>query len=97
MWHAGSNNCRHSTTKRDSPRRWSAGPSLAGSVPTALDTSFNENEPVVCKPQEALDCFLRTKMDLLVMGGLGGGERVSSAVPPPASHCSNRVCISSKP
>jgi carbamoyltransferase len=33
-----------------------------------LNTSFNENEPVVCKPQEALDCFLRTKMDVLVMG-----------------------------
>lgn len=38
------------------------------SVPTVLNTSFNENEPVVCKPQEALDCFLRTKMDVLVMG-----------------------------
>ena len=37
-------------------------------VPTVLNTSFNENEPVVCKPQEALDCFLRTKMDVLVMG-----------------------------
>lgn len=37
-------------------------------VPMVLNTSFNENEPVVCKPQEALDCFLRTKMDLLVMG-----------------------------
>ena len=33
-----------------------------------LNTSFNENEPVVCKPEEALDCFLRTKMDVLVMG-----------------------------
>ena len=33
-----------------------------------LNTSFNENEPVVCKPQEALDCFLRTRMDVLVMG-----------------------------
>jgi carbamoyltransferase len=33
-----------------------------------LNTSFNENEPVVCKPQEALDCFLRTKMDVLVLG-----------------------------
>jgi carbamoyltransferase len=32
-----------------------------------LNTSFNENEPVVCKPQEALDCFLRTDMDVLVM------------------------------
>lgn len=40
--------------------------SLTG-VPLVLNTSFNENEPVVCKPEEALDCFLRTKMDLLVM------------------------------
>ena len=37
-------------------------------VPVLLNTSFNENEPVVCRPDEALDCFLRTKMDLLVMG-----------------------------
>jgi carbamoyltransferase len=37
-------------------------------VPVLLNTSFNENEPVVCRPEEALDCFLRTKMDLLVMG-----------------------------
>jgi carbamoyltransferase len=37
-------------------------------VPMVLNTSFNENEPVVCKPVEALDCFLRTKMDVLVMG-----------------------------
>jgi carbamoyltransferase len=33
-----------------------------------LNTSFNENEPVVCEPKEALDCFLRTKMDVLVIG-----------------------------
>ena len=33
-----------------------------------LNTSFNENEPVVCRPEEALDCFLRTQMDVLVMG-----------------------------
>ena len=37
-------------------------------VPMILNTSFNENEPVVCTPGEALDCFLRTKMDCLVMG-----------------------------
>ncbi len=37
-------------------------------VPMVLNTSFNENEPVVCKPAEALDCFLRTHMDTLVMG-----------------------------
>ena len=37
-------------------------------VPMLLNTSFNENEPVVCKPEEALDCFLRTEMDVLVLG-----------------------------
>ena len=33
-----------------------------------LNTCFNENEPVVCRPEEAIDCFLRTKMDVLVLG-----------------------------
>jgi carbamoyltransferase len=37
------------------------------SVPLVLNTSFNENEPVVCRPEEALDCFLRTKMDVVVL------------------------------
>src|SRR5437762_5479538 len=41
--------------------------SLTG-VPMVLNTSFNENEPVVFRPEEALDCFLRTKMDVLVLG-----------------------------
>lgn len=36
-------------------------------VPIVLNTSFNENEPIVCKPEEALECFLRTDMDVLVM------------------------------
>jgi carbamoyltransferase len=36
-------------------------------VPMVLNTSFNEREPIVCDPKEALDCFLRTKMDLLVL------------------------------
>ena len=39
-------------------------------VPMVLNTSFNENEPVVCRPAEALDCFLRTKMDVLVLGNM---------------------------
>lgn len=38
------------------------------SVPIVLNTSFNENEPIVCKPEEALACFIRTKMDVLVLG-----------------------------
>jgi carbamoyltransferase len=37
-------------------------------VPMLLNTSFNENEPIVCRPEEALDCFLRTRMDLLAIG-----------------------------
>ena len=37
-------------------------------VPMVLNTSFNENEPVVCRPEEAIDCFLRTRMDVLVLG-----------------------------
>jgi carbamoyltransferase len=37
-------------------------------VPVLLNTSFNENEPVVCTPAQALDCFVRTKMDVLVCG-----------------------------
>jgi carbamoyltransferase len=37
-------------------------------VPIVLNTSFNENEPVVCRPEEALQCFLRTRMDVLVLG-----------------------------
>jgi carbamoyltransferase len=36
-------------------------------IPLVLNTSFNENEPVVCYPEEALDCFLRTEMDALVL------------------------------
>ncbi|MFI5177510.1 MAG: carbamoyltransferase [Vicinamibacterales bacterium] len=37
-------------------------------VPILLNTSFNENEPIVHRPSEALDCFLRTRMDALVLG-----------------------------
>lgn len=36
-------------------------------IPMLLNTSFNENEPIVNTPAEALDCFLRTKMDMLVL------------------------------
>jgi carbamoyltransferase len=37
-------------------------------VPVVLNTSFNDNEPIVCRPEEALDCFRRTRMDVLVLG-----------------------------
>jgi carbamoyltransferase len=37
-------------------------------VPILLNTSFNENEPIVMKPDEALNCLLRTDMDALIIG-----------------------------
>jgi carbamoyltransferase len=56
--------------KEDNPRYWKLikeFEKLTG-VPVVLNTSFNENEPIVCTPQEAIECFLRTRMDVLVMG-----------------------------
>lgn len=37
-------------------------------IPVILNTSFNENEPIVCTPAEAIDCFRRTRMDVLAIG-----------------------------
>jgi carbamoyltransferase len=37
-------------------------------VPVVLNTSFNENEPIVCTPRHAIDCFLKTRMDVLYIG-----------------------------
>jgi carbamoyltransferase len=37
-------------------------------VPLILNTSFNENEPIVCTPLEAIECFRKTKMDALYLG-----------------------------
>jgi carbamoyltransferase len=57
-------------SRRSNPRYWNlikAFERISG-VPMLLNTSFNENEPIVLRPQEALDCFLRTHMDVLVMG-----------------------------
>ena len=62
---------RLQTVTRDAnPRYWSlikAFEQLTG-VPVVLNTSFNDNEPIVCRPEEALDCFKRTQMDALVLG-----------------------------
>jgi carbamoyltransferase len=59
-------------SRRTNPLYWKlirAFGDLTG-VPVVVNTSFNDNEPIVCKPEEALDCFLRTRMDALVMGNL---------------------------
>jgi carbamoyltransferase len=37
-------------------------------VPVVLNTSFNEDEPIVCTPRDALNCFQRTRMDKLFLG-----------------------------
>jgi len=37
-------------------------------VPVVLNTSFNENEPIVCTPRHAIDCFLKTRLDVLYLG-----------------------------
>ena len=40
-------------------------------VPVVLNTSFNENEPIVCTPRHAIDCFIKTRMDVLYLGNHG--------------------------
>ena len=57
-------------SRETNPRYWSLIHAFGRKtgVPILLNTSFNENEPIVLTPDEALDCFLRTDMDILVMG-----------------------------
>jgi carbamoyltransferase len=57
-------------SRQGNPRYWSLLKAFekATGVPVLLNTSFNENEPIVHRPEEALDCFLRTRMDVLVLG-----------------------------
>jgi carbamoyltransferase len=60
-------------------------------VPVVLNTSFNDNEPIVCTPQEALDCFRRTHMDVLVLGNILLEKKVSSAdIEAPAERLAGR-------
>jgi carbamoyltransferase len=59
-------------SRRANPRYWKliAAFERETGVPMVLNTSFNENEPIVNTPAEALDCFLRTRMDRLVLGDM---------------------------
>jgi len=56
--------------KGQNPRYWALINAFgqATGVPVVLNTSFNENEPIVNRPEEALACFLRTQMSRLVLG-----------------------------
>jgi carbamoyltransferase len=62
---------RLQTVERDvNPRYWKLIDhfrTITG-VPVLLNTSFNENEPIVNTPEQAVDCFLRTRMDALSIG-----------------------------
>ncbi|MGH9736218.1 MAG: carbamoyltransferase family protein [Candidatus Acidiferrales bacterium] len=53
-------------------------------VPVVLNTSFNDNEPIVCRPEEALDCFRRTQMDVLVLGNFFLKKKPAAANRQPA-------------
>ncbi|MHC4183899.1 MAG: carbamoyltransferase family protein, partial [Planctomycetota bacterium] len=57
-------------SKRENPLYWKLIKEFerATGVPVVLNTSFNENEPIVNTPREAIDCFLRTRMEVLVLG-----------------------------
>ena len=59
-----------SVSQAGNPRYWALIRAFQAEtgVPVLLNTSFNENEPIVERPEQALDCFLRTDMDVLVMG-----------------------------
>jgi len=46
-------------------------------LPVVLNTSFNENEPIVCTPRHALDCFLKTRMDVIYLGNYAVRRRNS--------------------
>jgi len=49
-------------------------------VPVVLNTSFNKQEPIVARPDEAVSCFLRTEMDTLVLGNFYTRDRPTAAV-----------------
>jgi carbamoyltransferase len=49
-------------------------------VPVVLNTSFNKQEPIVARPEEAISCFLRTEMDTLVLGNFYTRHRPVEAV-----------------
>jgi carbamoyltransferase len=68
-----------SVSRESAPRYWALIAAFRDrtGVPVLLNTSFNENEPIVERPEQAINCFLRTGMDLLVLGDLVLEKRVS--------------------
>ncbi len=74
------------------PKYWSllrAVGELTG-VPVVLNTSFNDNEPIVCRPEEALECFRRTRMDILILGNFALERKPSQDLEEPALRFAGR-------
>ncbi len=57
-------------SKASNPRYWAVINEFGNQtgIPMVLNTSFNENEPIVCTPEEAVNCYLKTRIDVLVLG-----------------------------
>lgn len=60
-------------------------------VPVVVNTSFNDNEPIVCRPEEAIDCFRRTQMDVLVLGNFVLEKTAASASGDEPERLANRA------
>jgi carbamoyltransferase len=60
----------HTVSRDSNPKYWRLIHEFEriSGVPVLLNTSFNENEPIVCSPEDALNCFLRTEIDVLGIG-----------------------------
>jgi carbamoyltransferase len=74
-------------SRAQNPRYWALIKAFeeATGVPVLLNTSFNENEPIVNTPGEALACFLRTRMDRLVLGNWVIRRESADGGTPPAT------------
>ena len=70
--HADGSGRLQTVSERTNPRYYRLIQEFAriSGVPVVLNTSFNENEPIVDTPEQALDCFLRTRMDVIVVGNM---------------------------
>lgn len=68
--HVDGSSSLHTVYGQTNPIYWQLISAFHGisDVPMVLNTSFNENEPIVRRPEEALDCVLRPRMHVLVMG-----------------------------
>ncbi len=78
----------HTVNREVNPKYWAlihAFGKLTG-VPIILNTSFNENEPIVCTPENALNCFSRSRMDYLALGNFWFENPSTTFTPSSVTH-----------